>query len=194
MSTTNIKLTLLGVSLLLGACESGTSPSGEKSWDNAITNREPLNNVNSMDAIKIPVLQSKAFEKKWGKPSIEAGATGHYRLTYSDPSQPFNRLLIYGSPKPFPKLVTPPMVGADEMVNGELTGVERPQEWRHVTVMGQNIRYFKQMEGGGADGDYYSTVGISLVAPNGKTGHYRLVVEAGDNEAPVRNRMSSVKF
>lgn len=188
------KLSLVWIVAVVG-CGVGFSVAGEKDW-NAMMEKINLNMelVKGLRSVQVPILKSKDFEEKWGKPRMEVGRNGIYRLSYSDPKKPFNRLVIYGSPKPFPKLTSPPKLAVDAFVDEELQIVYRPQKWCHVTVMDQKVRYFKEMEGGGADGDYYSTEGMSMKTPDGKVGYYRIVVEAGDDEALVRKRFSSVGF
>jgi hypothetical protein len=110
-------------------------------------------------------------------------------------AQPFDRLAIYGSPKPFPVLSKAPPFAKDEEVNGELTAVDYDQEFRTTTINGQPVRWFKECGSGGADGAYYSTTGFSVTDDFGKTGYYRLVVEGGDDmEAEVARRFSSVQL
>lgn len=186
--------------LLIGAAafiiaSCGPSGSGNAEWNAATAaSYQGLRSAANTASVTIPVLESKAFESKWGKPKVEVNSAGGYRLSYSDPSTPFNRLVIYGSTSALPALSSPPKASVDEMVNGELGVVKRAQSWRTIMVAGKTVRYFQESGPGGADGAYYSTEGFSLTDPNGKTGYYRLVVEAGTDEAPVRQRFASAKF
>jgi hypothetical protein len=179
--------------LVITSC--GPSGSDHTAWHAATAaSYQGLRSVANTSSVKIPVLQSKAFESKWGKPKVELNGTGGYRLSYSNPSTPFDRLVIYGSSTAFPALSSPPKASFDEMVNGELGVVKRAQSWRTVMVAGKKVRYFQESGPGGADGAYYSTEGFSVTGPDGKTGYYRMVVEAGNDEAPVRQRFSSAKL
>jgi len=181
------------MSLLLAAC--GGSVSGNQAWDGAVANsHQNLQQVESEDAVEMPILRSKKFAAKWGKPKVEVNGSGGYVMSYSDPKTPFNRLVIYGSQKAFPELLTPPKLKSSEMVNGELATVERPQLWRPIMIAGGKGVYCKESTGGGADGTYYITSGFSRTAPDGRVGYYRIVVEAGDNESAVVDRISSVGF
>lgn len=141
----------------------------------------------------IPLLASPTYEAKWGKPKVRVSSAGTYELNYANPAQPFDRLAIFGAPKPFPVLLAAPDFSKEELVNDELTGVNYPQSFRAVTVNGAPVRWFKESGSGGADGAYYATTGFSVTDSSGKTGHYRLVVEGGDDmEAEVARRFSSV--
>jgi len=180
--------------LAVAACGPGGSGTSG-AWDAAVQNSyQGMSSVANVSSARVPILKSKTFESKWGKPKAELGASGDYRLSYSDPSTPFNRLVIYGSTKRWPALSSPPKMSSDEMVNGELTAVLSSQSWRTVVVAGKTVRYFKESSSGGADGAYYSTEGFTMTGPGGKTGYYRLVVEAGDDESAVRRRFASVGF
>lgn len=173
----------------------GSSGTGTTAWQRAVTESyQNLRPAATTAAASVPVLQSKAFESKWGKPKVEVNGAGGYRLSYSDPGGPFNRLVIYGSAKPWPALSAPPKASFSEMVNGELGEVKRAQSWRTVVVAGKTVRFFQESGPGGADGAYYSTEGFSLVGPDGRTGHYRLVVEGGGDEEAVRRRFASARF
>ena len=149
--------------------------------------------VSALGIKAIPVLASPTYEKKWGKPKVRVSSSGTYEFTYANPAQPFDRLSIFGAPKPFPALLSAPNFSKDEMINDELTGVNYRQSFRTVTVNGTPVRWFKESGSGGADGAYYSTTGFSVTDSSGKTGHYRLVVEGGDDmEVEVARRFSSV--
>ncbi|BDS07911.1 hypothetical protein NT6N_29510 [Oceaniferula spumae] len=183
----------LAATLTFAAC--GPSGSGNSAWNAAVSaSYQGLNTVADTSSVSIPVLQSKSFAASWGKPKVEVNAAGGYRLSYSDPSQPFNRMEIYGSASALPSLSSPPKLESEEMVDGELSMVESAQSWRTVTIAGKTVRFYKVSNSGGADGAYYSTEGFSLTGPDGKVGHYRLVAEAGDDESSVRRRFSSAGF
>lgn len=193
------KFSLCGLLFVVGAAcaitSCGSPGSGAAAWSAATSaSHQKLQTAANTSSVTIPVLQSKLFEAKWGKPKIEVNNSGEYQLSYSDPKRPFNRLVIYGSSSALPALSSPPKAVFDEMVNGELAAVSREQSWRTVVIAGKTVRFFLESGPGGADGAYYSTEGFSLTDPNGKTGYYRLVVEAGTDEAPVRQRFASAKF
>lgn len=178
----------------VAACASGGNGTSG-AWDAAVQRSyQGLNSAADVSSVTVPILKSKGFENKWGKPKSEVGAAGDYRLNYSDPSTPFNQLVVFGSPRPWPQLSSPPKMSSDEMVNGELGMVMRSQSWRTVVVAGKTVRFFKESSSGGADGAYYSTEGFAMTGPDGRTGYYRLVVEAGDDESVVRQRFASVGF
>lgn len=95
----------------------------------------------------------------------------------------------------FPNLNKVPKVSTEKMINGELTGVWLPQNFRTVTIDGHEVRWFQESTSGGAGGAYYTTEGFALKNVFGDVGYYRLVVEAGNNTgSEVAKRFSSVKL
>lgn len=154
-----------------------------------------LEPADSLAKVKIPVLRSPAYEAKWGPPKIRISVLGGYELSYANPAQPFDRLVIYGSARPFPVLKKAPDVSGEKMIKGELTGVSHPQRFRSVLVAGQSVKWFQESTSGGADGAYYSTEGFTLKSGFGNPGFYRIVVEGGNEmDAEVARRFASAKF
>lgn len=177
------------------SCSSSRS-SSEKAWNqftsNLYTGLEP---AGALDKVKIPILRSPAYEAKWGKPKIRVSFLGDYELSYANPAQPFDRLVIHGSIRPFPKLAKAPDVSGEEMVNGELTGVTKPQSFESVSIEGQTVKWFQESTSGGADGAYFTTEGFMKRGSFGSAGHYRIVVEAGDEmQTEVARRFASAKI
>ena len=192
-----MKISALGAALVAGflipSCSS--SDSGTAWHDFTSKTYEGLTEASTLGETAIPALTSPQYQKMWGQPKVRKSRSGVYELNYANPAQPFDRLAIYGSPKPFPALVQAPFYSKDEEVNGELTAIDHTQSFRTTTINGQPVRWFKESGSGGADGAYYSTTGFSLTDSSGRTGHYRLVVEGGDDmEAEVARRFSSVKL
>lgn len=145
--------------------------------------------------VTVPVLRSRGLEQVWGAPKIRRDGDGGYCLSYADPRKPFTRLEIHGMAAPLPKLSSPPKLSGEEMRNNTLAGYEREQEWRTVAIAGENVRWYQESTGGGADGAYFSTEGFTLKAADGRKGHYRLVAESGDDAAEAVARwFGSVSF
>lgn len=184
-----------GVAGSLTSCSS-SSAGGDTAWGQATGNfYSGLSKVDSLKSAKVPLLRSAAYEMAWGKPEVRMTSAGDYELNYANPAQPFDRLVIQGTTRPFPKLTKAPKLTGEKMVNDELTGFTQAQAFRTVTIAGQTVRWFQETTSGGADGAYYSTEGFALKDSFGNTGYYRLVVEAG-NEADreVAKRFGSVDF
>lgn len=158
-------------------------PSWEKAKSKVMAN---LDSTPSLAGLQTPVLQSSELASQWGEPVKETSPEGYYRLSYKDPNRPFERLVIYGSPRPFPSLISPPNVSVDTMVDGELGTIEKPQKWQYAIILGRSLRWYHEYSGGGADGAYAETEGFSATDPSGKTGYYYLVVESVTNAAPER--------
>lgn len=177
--------------LALAGCGSG----GVQEWDRVTSARySSLQKSPNLLGVTVPVLRSHGLERVWGQPEIELDGKGGYMLNYRDPKQPFTRLVVHGMTGPLPKLSSPPPVSGEEMVNDQLTGYRRPQGWREVMIAGQKVRWFQQSASGGADGAYFSTEGFTLKSPDGRTGHYFLVAETGDDAAGVARWFGSVSF
>lgn len=175
---------------------SASSSSGEKAWNQFTSNfYGGLEPAKSLDKVKIPILRSPAYEAKWGKPTIRVSFLGDYELNYANPAQPFDRLVIHGSVRPYPKLTSAPDMSGEDMIDGELTGFTKPQKFQTVSVGGQQVRWFQESTSGGADGAYFSTEGFVQKGTFGNAGHYRMVVEAGDDSGPeVARRFASARI
>ncbi|MGJ8725614.1 MAG: hypothetical protein ACSHYB_13730 [Roseibacillus sp.] len=164
-----------------------TVPVIDSSWEKAVEiSVATLDDGGSLVALPIPILRAPSLEATWGKPRVRTSPEGYYSLAYEDPNRPFERLVIYGSPKPFPQPIAAPKIRSDEMVDGELGTVEKFQNWENTQVMGNTVLWFTESTGGGADGTYYSTVGIRLTGPDDRIGYYRLVIESITKQAPAR--------
>ena len=178
--------------LALAGCGNGRI----EKWENANSARyDRLKPGSDLLGVTVPVLRARGLEQVWGPPKIQRDGDGGYCLTYADPKQPFTRLMIHGMAEPLPSLSSPPKLGGEEMRNNTLTGYEREQEWRTVTIQEEKVRWFQESASGGADGAYFSTEGFTLKAPDGRKGHYRLVAEHGDDaREAVQRWFGSVSF
>jgi len=178
--------------LALAACGSG----GTGAWEKATGSRfDTLQDSSDLLGVTVPVLRAKGLEQVWGAPKIKRDGQGGYLLTYADPKKPLTRLMIHGMTEPLPKLSKPPGIGGGHMVRDTLTGNQKDQEWRKVTILGEEVRWFQESAPGGADGAYFSTEGFTLKASDGRKGHYRLVAEHGDTAAAdVARWFGSVSF
>ncbi len=185
-------LGLISLLLTLGGC----AGSGTDAWDKATGDRSgTLEDAPDLNGATVPVLRAKGLEQVWGEPKIKSDGQGGYLLTYADPKKPFTRLMIHGMIKPLPKLSKPPLMGGEEMVRDTLTGYRRPQEWRKLSILGEQVRWFQESASSGADGAYFSTEGFTLKAPDGRKGYYRLQAEHGDDaSAEVARWFGSVSF
>jgi hypothetical protein len=167
-----------------------------EAWQKAVGERHgTLQESPDLLGVTVPVLRSRGLEQVWGPPRIKRDGRGGYLLTYADPKKPFTRLMIHGMTAPLPRLSRPPLLGGEKMVRDTLTGYEQEQEWREVSILGEEIRWFQESASGGADGAYFSTEGFSIKAPDGRRGHYRLVAEhSGNAAADVARWFGSVSF
>lgn len=178
--------------LALTGCGGGRLEAWEKATG---TRNQSLQGASDLLGVTVPVLRAHGLERVWGAPKIQRDGEGGYLLTYADPKRPFTRLMIHGMTEGLPKLSSPPLVGGERMVNDTLSAREEKQEWRKVSVLGEEVRWFKESASGGADGAFFSTEGFSLKSPDGRKGYYRLVAEHGDTAtADVERWFGSVSF
>ena len=184
-----------GTATLIAAL-SGCGGGGIEKWELSTRERNrSLRAGNDLLGVTVPVLRAPGLERVWGAPKIQRDGEGGYCLTYADPKKPFVRLMVHGMAEPLPKLSSPPLLAGEEMRNNTLAGYEKEQEWRSVSVLGEEVRWFQESAGGGADGAYFSTEGFTLKASDGRKGHYRLVAEHGDGGAEdVARWFGSVSF
>ncbi len=154
----------------------------------------------TLDGVTIPHLVSHALAEKWGKPELWILKDGSYGVRYRnpDPDSPFEVVTILGFAAPLQALTSIPDQGFDEMVNGELTSVQRPQQWKSIKVSiagvskeKQKLRYFREYAGGGADGPRDSTDTFTLISERGnrlllryRRYHYRCHKEATEDALP----------
>ncbi len=192
MKNRNVIVLLCGV-IFTAAC---SSPSvGGKSWSEFTAKSfRDLDPKTALSDSGIPLLVSDVYEKKWGAPERSASSAGFYKLNYENSSGPFDRLVIYGSKKAFPKLATaPPLLVADVTGNSS-AAIKRPQSFRTTMIAGQKVNWFQESASGGADGAYFSTTGFALKDASGKIGYYRLVIETGDDNPGIGVRFGSVNL
>jgi len=175
--------------LALAGCGGG----GVKAWETAVTGRN-LQESPDLLGVTVPVLRSHGLERVWGAPKIKRDGRGGFSLTYADPRQPFTRLIIHGMTEPLPALSAPPMLGGERMVNDTLTGYQEAQQWRKVSILGEDVRWFQESASSGADGAYFSTEGFTLRASDGRKGYYRLQAEEGDEGTKADRWFASVSF
>ena len=149
----------------------------------------------------IPLLISPELEKNWGSPAIHILDDGSYTMRYQnpDPDSPFEAVTILGFATPLPSLSSAPGQLFDELVNGELSSVERPGKWKSikVTIAGdakgkRRLQFFREYAGGGADGPRDSTDTFQLTA-DGQTGHYVVIVDTLSNATKKRLKTLALK-
>lgn len=137
----------------------------------------------------VPILTAKGLGKGWKLDYQKVDESGQsYQQFFNHESDPFEKLIIYGSTKPFPKMSKPPVLikpSMDGLYEND-PGIKVPQDWKTTQVMGQVVRWYQESVSGGADGPYFSTEGLTFTNPEGQTGHYRLVVESITGAEPER--------
>jgi len=146
-------------------------------------------------SLPLPLLHSPRLQRRWGQPEARVAPDGHYVLHYHnpDPDSPFERVWIYASPDPLPRLdEAPPQLAVAE-VDGELGEIEKPQDWQHARVKWRSpdgrlrftVPFFRAFSGGGADGPMDMTNAFSL-SVGGMTGYYVVAVESITGKTAAR--------
>ena len=149
--------------------------------------------------IRVPVLHSTAFEKRWGKPKLLVGAKGGYALRYVSPKNSNLHLTIFGSPEMFSTAgATPPPytnLGKDP-VNHTYMPQEVSQEWRNIRIAGRNVRYYISEEISDDQPSQFSTETFRLTAPDGRTASYRIRAASKNNNPAesIEKLLGSVDF
>jgi len=149
--------------------------------------------------IRVPVLHSAGFEKRWGKPKLLVGPKGGYALRYVSPKDNNLHLTIFGSPEKFSTAgSTPPSytsLGKDS-VNHTYMPREVSQKWRDIRIAGKNVRYCISEEISDDLPLQFSTETFRLTAPDGRTASYRIRA-ASKNKNPaesIAKLLGSVEF
>ncbi len=127
----------------------------------------------------VPVLKSDIFEKTWITQHQGPRNNGGHEITYRRGTS-LNMVMISSMPKAEPVPATPPPVKyvVEDASSPYGATRERPQAWRHATILGQSVKWFQVDEGGGADFPAYETVVFPLIHPDGRKGYYRIRVLA----------------
>lgn len=195
-----IFLTLLG-SLLLCHCTSLVPGRAEGIDRNPYDLLEKQATAKNRDPsrIRVPVLHSADFEKRWGKPKLLVGAKGGYALRYVSPKNNNLHLTIFGSPEMFSTAgATPPpytSLGKDP-VNHTYMPREVSQQWRNIRIAGKNVRYYISEEISDDQPPQFSTETFRLTASDGRTASYRIRAASKNNNPAesIEKLLGSVDF
>lgn len=127
--------------------------------------------------IRIPVLKSPTFEKRWGSPQLLVGPHGGYALRYRDPRDSHRHLTIFGSPTLYPTAgSTPPPytnLGFDPQRN-TYAPAEVRQAWQHARVAGKEVRFYIAEAASDEQPVQISSETFRLTAADGRTASYRI--------------------
>lgn len=135
--------------------------------------------------IVVPVLKSRALEKRWGSPDLLVGPEGGYALRYENPARAGRHVTVLGSPRKYSTagLIPPPYT---EIRVDRKTGSVEPavvsQNWRTVTLAGRSVRYYISEGATGKQYDQYSTETFRLTSADGRSASYRIRCAARSDE------------
>lgn len=139
----------------------------------------------------LPVLSSPSRAQAWGPPKTTS-TKGGYRLTYTNPSNSKERLVIEGSPKPFYHLFYPPNLTGTRTVNGIAVEVNQAQMWQQSLVLNQPVKWYQRTLPSEDYGAIFRSLGAPLKTPSGSAGFYRVEVEGTKNQ--MQRWLSELRF
>lgn len=145
---------LLFLSTVAAAAPPGSSPVGDE-VDHALAPGlwEQAAPRGTYAQIGVPILSSPEMERRCGKPRLTVVADGSYVMTYRNPKDAGEYLTIAGTRRQIP------------VVKGA-TG--KPAKDGTLELMGQRFAYYFS----GSEDPEIMTQGMSLKAPDGRTGNY----------------------
>ncbi len=149
--------------------------------------------------LRVPLLESPAFEQRWGKPRLLVGPNGGYALRYQNPANRNTHLTVFGSSQKFATAgdIPPPYTNLgfnQQKLTYEPVVVS--QKWNNISIAGRSVRYCIS-EGSSEDQSVqYSTETFRLTAPDGRTASYRIRVASAGRKAAesIKPMLESVKF
>lgn len=154
----------------------------------------------TLEGVKIPVMQSFEFDKKWGKPKIVVLGNGGYLLRYSQPGSSFETLQIFGAPGRIESdAPTPPPytdIDAPDAETGYARTKKYAQRWSTVTLLGRPVHYYLRQPGSGADAPQWSTVSFCLETPDAPVASYRILASSNQQDGTkiMEGYMKTVGF
>ncbi|MGC4013525.1 MAG: hypothetical protein QM755_03250 [Luteolibacter sp.] len=141
---------------------------------------------------KIPILRSTYFEQAWGAPVIQKMTDGGWKLRYRK-GNTLNFVTICSMSSGERAPVVPPQwdeATGDPMSPGTPS---HSQKWRSSIILGQQVRWYQVDGGTGADFPRYKTVDFQATGPDGRSGWYRVEVEA-TRDAEVMDWINRVNW
>ncbi len=135
------------------------------------TSSDVIETSGDLREVKMPVLRSDYFEKKWGKPDVTTFSDGSYRMRFRE-GKTLNYFFIFGVTHPKPTPAVPPDWFEEDL--GRPTPPHK-QEWQTAKILRKTVKWYQADGGTGADFPNFNTVAFSLTAPDGRTGSYRIV-------------------
>lgn len=100
-------------------------------------------------------------------------------VRYTDPKSSLVFLYIRKMSGPGPALTTPPLI--EQMYSGETPQPPpgKPQTWKYTQILGQNVRWYQQDMGSGADFPGFATEVFPVTNAKGQREYYKIIVAHG---------------
>ena len=113
------------------------------------------------------------------QPSLAANWTAREEsdgVRYTDPKSSLVFLYIRKMSGPGPAMTTPPLI--QQMYSGETPQPPpgKPQAWKYTQILGQNVRWYQQDMGGGADFPGFATEVFPVSNAKGQREYYKIIV------------------
>ena len=139
----------------------------------------------------LPTLESPARAKAWGSPKTTSETNG-YKLTYTNPSNDREKVIITGSRDPMFTVVYPPNLKGTRVINGVPTQVSEPQLWKKALIGKKTVKWYHAYLPDEQDGAVFHTLPAELKDSNGSPGIYQIEVQGTKNQ--MLNWLSELKF
>lgn len=97
-------------------------------------------------------------------------------VRYIDPKSSLTFFFIRKMAGPGPAMAQPPLI--QPMYAGETPQPPpgKPQFWKYTKILGQNVRWYQEDEGSGADFPAFVTEVFAIINAQGKREYYKIVV------------------
>jgi len=145
----------------------------------------------SSGTAEVPILASPARAQAWGSPGVTRTKKG-YTMTYQNPSNSKERLVIKGSQKSFFFTLYPPNLIGTRIVNGTPTKISEAQLWQKSLVLGQTVKWYQRTLPTEQNGALFRSLGTELKTSDGRTASYRFEVEGTKNQ--MQSWLSELRF
>lgn len=122
-------------------------------------------------AVSGPVsLKQPSLAARW---TVQEESDG---VRYTDPKSSLVFLYIRKMSGPGPAMATPPLI--QQMYSGETPQPPpgKPQSWKYTQILGQNVRWYQQDMGGGADFPGFATEVFPVTNAKGQREYYKIIV------------------
>jgi hypothetical protein len=115
-------------------------------------------------------LQQPSLAARWTSQEESDG------VRYTDPKSSLVFFYIRKVAGPGPAMAQPPLI--QQMYSGETPQPPpgKPQAWKNTQIVGQNVRWYQEDEGSGADFPGFATEVFSITNAKGQREYYKIII------------------